>query len=197
MKLYDLEPSGNCYKVRLLCALTQTRLEIVPVDFMAGEHKTASYLDRNAFGELPVLIDGAVTLRDSHAILVYVARKYGGEAWLPLDAAHMAEVIQWLSTSANEVQNGPGAARLVDKFGYAIDKPTTLKRAAALLPVIDAHLVKNEWLAMGRPTIADIAVFPYLALSYEGGIPLDPYPHIRQWIERIKALPHFIPMSGL
>jgi glutathione S-transferase len=197
MKLYDLEPSGNCYKVRLFAALAQIPLDIVPVDFMAGEHKKPPFLAMNPWGELPVLVDDAVTLRDSQAILVYLASKYGGEAWLPKHPAHMAEVVQWLSTAANEVQNGPGAARLVDKFGYAIDKADTVKRAARILPLIEARVATHPWLAMGRPTIADCAVFPYVALAPEGGVSLAPYPAIQAWIGRVKALPHFIPMSGI
>ena len=197
MKLYDLELSGNCYKVRLFAALAKIPLEMVPVDFMGGEHKRPPLTNLNPWGELPILEDGKVVLRDSQAILVYLAAQYGDENWLPRDATGLGEVMQWLSTSANEIQNGPGAARLVDKFGYAIDKANTLQRADRILPLIEAHLAAHQWLALGRPTIADCAVMPYVALAPEGGIALEAYPNIRQWIARIKALPGFIPMPGI
>lgn len=197
MKLYDLELSGNCYKARLLASLAGISLEISPVDFLAGEHKRAPLIGLNPWGEIPILVDGDVVLRDSHAILVYLASRYAGEEWLPKDPIRLAEVVQWLSTAANEVQNGPGAARLVDKFGYDIDKEDTLKRSARILPLLDSHLSRNEWLAAGRPTIAECAVFPYVALAPEGGVSLDPYPNIRNWIARIKGLPHFLPMPGI
>lgn len=197
MKLYDLSLSGNCYKVRLLAALAGIPLDIVAVDFLAGEHKRPPLIDLNPWGEIPILEDGEVVLRDSQAILVYLARRYAGEAWLPGDATGMATVMQWLSTSANEVQNGPGAARLVDKFGYQLDKADTLRRAARILPLIDAHLSGHDWLALERPTIADCAVFPYVALAPEGGVSLADFPNIRQWIARIKALPGFVPMPGI
>lgn len=197
MKLYDLELSGNCYKVRLFAALAKIPLEMVPVDFMGGEHKRPPLTNLNPWGELPILEDGKVVLRDSQAILVYLAAQYGDENWLPRDAAGLGEVMQWLSTSANELQNGPCAARLADKFGYAIDKADTLERAARILPLIEAHLAAHQWLALGRPTIADCAVMPYVALAPEGGISLEAYPNIRQWIARIKALPGFIPMPGI
>ena len=197
MKLYDLELSGNCYKVRLFAALAKIPLEMVPVDFMGGEHKRPPLTNLNPWGELPILEDGKVILRDSQAILVYLAAQYGDENWLPRDATGLGEVMQWLSTSANELQNGPCAARLADKFGYAIDKANTLQRAARILPLIEAHLAAHQWLALGRPTIADCAVMPYVALAPEGGISLEAYPNIRQWIARIKALPGFIPMPGI
>lgn len=197
MKLHDLEPSGNCYKVRLFCALAKIPIDLISVDFMAGEHKTPKYLAMNPLGQLPVLQDGDLTLWDSQAILVYLASKYGGETWLPKEPAHAAKIIQWLSTSANEVQHGPADARLVDLFGYKLDKPTTIKNSDAILPVFEAHLGKNDWLEMGRVTIADCACYPYIALSHQGGVSLHAYPNIRAWCARIKALPNYIPMSGI
>lgn len=197
MKLYDLELSGNCYKVRLFAALADIRLDVVPVDFMSGEHKRPPLITLNPWGELPILQDGEVVLRDSQAILVYLAVRYAGERWLPRDAAGMAQVAQWLSTAANEVQNGTAAARLVDKFGYAIDKADTLRRSARILPLIEAHLAKHDWLTLDRPTIADCAVFPYVALAPEGGVSLADYPAIRAWIGRVKALPGFVAMPGV
>ena len=197
MQLYDLELSGNCYKVRLFAALAKIPVDIVAVDFLGGEHKRAPLIDLNPWGEIPILEDGEVVLRDSQAILVYLATEYGGETWLPRDAAGMGEVMQWLSTAANEIQNGPGAARLVDKFGYAIDKADSEQRAARILPLIEAHLGRHRWLALERPTIADCAVMPYVALAPEGGVSLQPYPRIRQWIGRIKELPGFVGMPGI
>lgn len=197
MKLYDLELSGNCYKVRLFAALTGIELDIVPVDFMSGEHKRPPLIDLNPWGELPILEDGEVVLRDSQAILVYLAARHADDSWLPRDPAGLGEVMQWLSTSANEIQNGPGAARLVDKFGFGLDKADTVRRANRILPLIEAHLARHQWLALDRPTIADCAVMPYVALAPEGGLTLDGYPHIRQWIARLKALPGFIAMPGV
>lgn len=197
MKLYDLELSGNCYKVRLFAALAGIPIECVAVDFLGGEHKRPPLVTLNPWGELPILEDGEVVVRDSQAILVYLARKADALDWLPLDAAPMAEVMQWLSTAADEIRNGPGNARLVDKFGYAIDKADTLKRSARVLPLIDEHLARRRWLALDRPTIADCAVFPYVALAPEGGIALEPYANIRRWIGRLKELPGYIPMPGI
>ena len=197
MKLYDLEPSGNCYKVRLFCALAGIPIELYAIDFMASEHKTPKFLAMNPLGEVPILDDNGTILRDSQAILVYLASKYGGEVWLPKDPAHAAKVMQWLSTAANEVQHGPGDARLVDLFGYKLDKAAAVKNSNHLLPIFENHLTKNQWLEMGRVTIADIACLPYIALSHDGGISLEPYPNIRAWIACIKALPNFIGMPGI
>lgn len=197
MKLYDLELSGNCYKVRLLASLLKTPLEIVPVDFMGGAHKQPEFLALNPLGEIPVLIDGDLVLRDSQAILVYVARQYGGEQWLPAHPTEMAQIMQWLSTAANDIARGPNDARLSDKFGYLLDVEQARNKAHRIIGIVDQHLSNRQWLELDRPTIADIACFPYIALSHEGGVSLDAYPNVNAWIARIKALPGFIPMPAI
>ena len=118
LKLHDLELSGNCYKVRLFCSLLGLKLDLAPVDFLDGAHKKSPLIEQNPFGEIPILEDGDVVLRDSQAILVYLARKYGGEAWLPTDPVSMAKVVEWLMVAENEIARGPNDARLHDKFGF-------------------------------------------------------------------------------
>lgn len=195
--LYDLELSGNCYKVRLFLSLLGEPYRLVSVDFMGGEHKAPPMLDKNPFGELPVLAHGEHIFRDSQAMLVYLARRYGGDDWLPADAPELAQVTQWLMVAENEIARGPGDARLHDFFGYAIDVSTARERAARTLSIFERHLEGRDWLALGRATSADIACFPYIALGHQGGVGLEDYPAIRAWIGRIAALPGFIGMPGL
>ena len=192
MKLYDLEPSGNCYKVRLFASLINLNLELVAVDFVNGEHKKPPLLDLNPLGQLPVLQDGPLVLRDSQAILVYLAGNYGGLAWWPSDPKGQAEIMQWLSFAGNEVEHSVCAARLVTQFGNDLDKPAALARAEVILPLLDAHLAQHDWLAIGRPTIADCAVYPYVALAPEGDVDLTPYRHIARWLKRVEALPGYL-----
>lgn len=197
MKLHDLELSGNCYKVRLFLALLGKDCQIVPVDFLGGAHKSAGFRALNPLAQLPVLEDGDLVLRDSQAILVYLARKFGGEQWLPSDAEGEARVVQWLSTAANEIARGPNDARLHDLFGYDLDVVLARAKAHHILGIVNDHLASRIWLELGRPTIADLAVFPYIALAPQGGVALDGYPAIQGWISRIKALTGFIPMPGI
>lgn len=196
LKLFDLELSGNCYKVRLLAALLGVTLDIIPVDFMAGAHKADAFLKLNPFGEIPVLQDDELVLRDSQAILVYLARKHGGEAWLPTDAAGMARVMQWLSTAANDVARGPNDARLHDLFSYKLDIVKARHQSQHVLAIFETHLTSHNWLEFDRPTIADIACYPYIVLAEQGGVSLANYPSIHRWAARIRALPGYIPMPG-
>ncbi len=196
MQLYDLSVSGNCHKVRLFLSILGKDVELIPVDFMAGAHKKPPVTDLNPFGELPVLVDGDVVLRDSQATLVYLARKFNATGWLPIDAADMGHVMEWLMVAGNEVARGPNDARLAQRFGYDLDTDSAREKSARLLRIMDRHLERNEFLALGRPTIADIACYPYLAVASEGGVSLSDYPSITAWMNRVEALPGFIPMPA-
>src|SRR3546814_10319563 len=117
MKLYMTEMSGNSFKVRVLAAMLGVPLENVRIDWEKRQHKSADFLALNPRGQVPVMeIEGRV-LWDSTAHLVYIARRYGGEAWLPGDPLAMAEVMQWLAFAQNEVQFGLQWARGVTVYG--------------------------------------------------------------------------------
>ena len=197
MKLYNVEVSGNCYKIRLFLSLLKMDYEIVPIDIASREQKSPSYLKKNPLGEIPVLEDENLILRDSQAILVYLALKFGDEDWLPRNPSEMARVMQWLSTASNEIARGLADSRYYEKFKIELDINKAHAISKSILTMIDNHLDDKDWLELNHVTIADIACFPYIALAKEGGISLEPYPNIQNWIARIKELPNFIPMPGI
>ena len=198
LKLFGHELSGNVYKIRLLLALLKIEYHFVQIDLLQGEHKSPEYLKLNPFGQVPLLIDEEKTIPDAQAILVYIARQYGNEQWLPLDATGLSQVVRWLSITAGEIRQGVESARLFYLFGSkTVDIEVAKQKSTFILDQINLHLANRSWLELGHPTIADIAAFPYIALAGDGKISLEPYPHIVAWIERIKKLPGFIGMPGI
>jgi len=197
IQLYDFVLSGNCHKVRLLLSMLKLDYEPVPVNLAAGEHKTEQFLQLNPCGQVPVLVDGDVVLRDSQAILVYLARRYGSEDWLPLEPEAIAKIVQWLSFATNEIANSLAAARRYFIFKGQLDIDLTQQKAHQVLQILDRHLTHNHWLECNRLTIADLACFPYVGLAPEGKVALDNYPHLIAWRDRIKQLPGYISMPGL
>lgn len=198
MKLYGHELSGNSYKVKLMLSLLGLDYEWIKVDLMSGAHKQPEFLALNPFGQVPVLVDGDNVLSDAQAILVYLARQYGGENWLPLEAEPLSRIVRWLSTTAGEIRQGPESARLYHLFkATSVNIDRAMQKAEFILTQLNDHLSQHHWLELERPTIADIAVFPYVALAPDGHISLDPYPHIQAWSDRIKHLPGFVGMIGL
>ncbi|MFS3136289.1 glutathione S-transferase family protein [Gluconacetobacter sacchari] len=194
--LYNCPPSGNCYKVRLFAALVGIDLDIRDVDLVAGAHKTPEFTALNPWQQVPVLQDGETIIWDSQAILLYLAEKHGKATWWPGDPAARARVVEWLSVSVNEIQHGPADARLVKKFDYPLRYEDAVSASARTLAVIDRHLAIHAWLAGEGPTLADCAAYPYLALAPEGGISLDAYPALRQWLGRVEALPGYVSVEA-
>ncbi|PKM03504.1 MAG: glutathione S-transferase [Gammaproteobacteria bacterium HGW-Gammaproteobacteria-6] len=198
--LYNMPLSGNCHKVRLM--LSCLALPYQTVNFSGGEQRSPDHLQRNPFGQVPVLDDDGLVIRDSQAILVYLAKRYGGESysgepWWPDDAYRLAQITAWLSTAANEIANGPALLRVHHKFGRDIDVAGARQISAKVLGIIDRHLESRDWLVGEEVSIADIAAYPYLALAPEGGIDISTYPNIVDWFQRVRALPGYVSMPGM
>lgn len=195
IRLYGVAKSGHCHRVELFLQLLGLDYEVV--DASAQVRETDAFAALNPLRQIPVLTDGAVTLADSNAILVYLAKRYdAGGAWLPEDPVGAAAVQRWLSIAAGEVRFGPANARAAALFGAPSHAPSTQAVAARLLRFMEQHLAERDWLAAERPTLADVACYAYVAHAPEGGIPLADYPAVRAWLRRVEAVPGFRPMPA-
>ena len=202
MILHDYVLSASCYKVRLMAALLGVPLTLKAVNFHpAHEHRGPEMMALNPAGTIPVLVDGDLVLTQSGAMLVYLATAHGPE-WLgDRDARSQAEVQEWL-TFAGALNGSLGLARLHDMIGWAADIDAARKAGVGHLRILEARLFDRRceggtFLVGARPTVADIACFPNVALAPDGGVSLDPYPSIRLWMRAIRALPGFIEMPGI
>jgi glutathione S-transferase len=203
--LYDYELSGNCYKLRLLMNFLKIQYKRVAVEFYPGrEHKSDWFLKLNPLGQLPVIDDEGFVLRDAQAILVYLASRYDPhDLWYPRGAPILlGEIGQWLAF-ADGITTTASAARLHDGLFYDIDVAAARAGAHRLFRILDEHLwfrqhEGRDWIcSAAHPTIADIACFPYVMLSDEGGISRQDYPAIRRWSDRFKRVSGFIVMPGV
>lgn len=196
LKLYDFPISGNCYKVRLLCSMLNVDLERIPIDSTTGETQTEGFKRINPRGQIPVLVDGETVIWDSMAILVYLARRFDAGEWLPSDALGEARVMQWLAVAENELLYGLGRARMAVQFNKPFDLAACHKEAESGLQAMEGHLAGHVWLAGERPTIAEPACYPYVALAHQGRFDLDPYPAVRAWLKRVEQIPGWIAMDA-
>ncbi len=195
--LYDFELSGNCHKVRMMLSFLQLEYERIDIDLRKKDQMKAEFIALNRLHKVPLLVDDELVLRDSAAILVYLARQYGKTDWYPDSPAAMAEIQQWLSFSVNEVFNGLAMARAIVIFNRDFDPKLAHAISDSALDMLEFRLREHEWLALDQFTLADVACYPYAALVYEGGISLDRYPAVRAWFKRVEALPHYADMPGL
>jgi glutathione S-transferase len=196
IKLYSFALSGHSHRVRLFLSILGLPFETIEVDLPARAQRSPEFLRRNAFGQVPVIEDGDVTLADSNAILVYLNERYAPDParWLPRDPVGAAQVQRWLSVAAGPLAIGPAAARVVAVFGLPKDATEAISRAHDLLRTMEGELAQRPFLTGATPTLADIANHTYVAHAPEGNVSLADFPHVREWLARIEALPGFVPM---
>jgi glutathione S-transferase len=203
--LYDYILNDDCYKVRILLAMLQLQYKAEKINVHPGEdHKSAAFLALNPLGSIPLLVDDDLVVRDAQAILTYLAIKYdASRKWLPTDAASAGKIAMWLAFAGSEV-SFLSRARAHALFGSepGLDLIACRDRARAATEILDDHLAEGEiagrqWIATDGPTIADVAMFPPLAMAAESGLALEPYPAVWRWIARFKRLPNFVVMPGV
>jgi glutathione S-transferase len=195
MKLYNVAYSGNSYKVRLLLAHLGIPCEIIEVDILNGASRTPEFLKINPNGRTPVLDDNGFVLAESNAILAYLAK---GTKYLPDDRKKFALIFQWMFFE--QYSHEPFIATSRFWLQHKADSPEKTAALAsrreggwAALRIMEDHLSKNDFFVADYSS-ADIALFAYTHVAHEGGFPLDDFPKIRAWIERVQSKPGFVPM---
>jgi glutathione S-transferase len=198
MRLFNVAYSGNSYKIRLLLAQLGIQCEIIEIDILKGESRTAEFLKINPNGRTPVLDDDGFILAESNAILAYLAK---GTKYLPEDRKRFALIFQWMFFE--QYSHEPFIATSRFWLQHKPDSPEKTALLAskrnggwAALKIMEGHLSKNDFF-VGDYSIADVALFAYTHVSDEGGFPLNDFPKIRAWIERVKAQSGFVPMLAL
>lgn len=195
LKLYSAERSGHAHTVRNLLAILGIEHETIEISTRDQQTRTDEFLAINPFGQIPVIDDDGFVVRDSHAILVYLAKKYDPSGrWLPSDAEGAARVQEWLATSTLDLVIGPAWARAIARFGRPMKLEDAQARARRLLSLIEQHLAGRAWLAADHPTIADLSMYSYVRLAPEGGVDTSAHPEVETWLGRVEGIEGFLPM---
>jgi len=197
LTLYDCLESGNGHKVRLLLSLLNIDYRLVLKDIHKGETRRDDFLALNPIGRIPALqiADGRV-LAESNAILCYLAE---GTPYLPEDRFERARVLSWLFFEQYEHEPTIAVARFwMHHLEMTSERLAQLEEKRAkgrkALELMDKTLSLSDWMVGDEPTIADIALYSYTSVAEEGGFDLTPYKALTLWLDRIAALPGFIPM---
>ena len=194
MRLYDYAASANCYKVRLLLAQLELPYEKVSLDIFDGDTLTDAFGRMNPARTTPVLELGPDRhLTESNAILAYLAE---GTDLLPEDRFDRAQVLRWLLFEQADVVPTMGGLRFRLVTGrLSPGDPDAERRQAGAeetLGVLDAHLSEHDFLAAGRYTVADIAVYAYTHVAHEAGVDTSPFAAFAAWRARVESRPRYM-----
>ena len=191
-QLYCFGESGNAYKCALALALTGAAWEPRYVDFFNGETRTPAYRALNPMGEVPVLVDGDLTLSQSGAILLHIAAKTGQMGGA--NPTEQAEILRWILWDNHKLSAQIGTVRFLLNFIPADKRPEGVipylqARLKSAYSVLNAHLAGRDWIVGAGPTIADLSCCGYLYYPEPYGFDRKDWPHIDAWLTRISTLP--------
>jgi glutathione S-transferase len=195
IKLYDNPLSGNCFKVKLLLVQSKIPFESVIIDVFKGESRKAQFLQINNAGKIPAIDDNGFILNESNAILLYLAEKYNKNL-LSESLDERGKIYSWIFYNKTSVDPNLAKARAVKKF-FPSDKQNSKeleflqREGIKSLELIDKHLSRNDFF-VNNYSVADIAMYPYIKLSYEGGIDIDIFKNITLWMNRVENTKEFI-----
>ncbi len=189
-RLHCIGASGNSYKLALYMNCAGLDWEPVGVDFAGGQMRDAGWrASTNAMGEVPVLeVDGQF-MSQSGAILVWLAETTGKFA--PADDQRF-EALRWIMFDNHKFTSYIATLRFMVSLAKTGETPVTeflRQRFNTSLKIVDGHLAGQPFLIGKRPTIADFSLCGYMFFGAELPLPLEPYPHVLSWLERIKSLP--------
>jgi glutathione S-transferase len=193
--VYGMKTSGNCYKVQLLLEILGKPFHWVDVNSAAGETRTPEYLAKNPNGKVPLLeTEAGQYLPESNAILCYLA---SGTDLFPNDKWLQANVLQWLFFEQYSHEPYVAVARFIKKYlpethERHADLPRLLERGNQALSVMEKHLSKQDYFVESGFTIADIALYAYTHDAATGGFDLSRYPHLQNWLQRVRSQPGFV-----
>lgn len=157
--------------------------------------KVPEFLALNPNGQVPVIVDGAFTLWESHAIMQYLAEKAGGGVLLPQDLQLRARVLQWLAWQATELgaQAGyPVHMLLRQTPGY--DDPKRLAEAVRFwtgkMAILEGQLAKGDAFVAGEQlTLADIAIGLTVHRWFSVPIERPALPFVGEYYQRLLETP--------
>jgi glutathione S-transferase len=200
--LHEYSASGNCYKVRLTAALLKIPLERREYDITKGETRTPEFLRNvNPNGRIPVLQVGDRFIPESNAACYYIA---DGSNLIPTERLDNADTLRWMFWE--QYNHEPNIATLrfwmreigVGNLTDLQRLQMTGKRLAgnAALKLMEEHLSSREWFVGDALSLADICLFAYTHVARDADFDLESYPHVLDWVERIKGHPRYLAIDA-
>ena len=162
------------------------------IDITKDEQFTPEFVAINPNSKIPAIVDrdSEITVFESGAILIYLAEKTG--KLLSKDTKQRFQTIEWLMLQMGSI--GPMFGQYnhfnryaKEKIPYAIERYQ--KETLRLYQVLDTQLSKTQYVSGDDYSIADIAIYPWIAAHQFMKLTLDDHSHLKSWYETVKQRP--------
>ncbi len=190
-------PTPNGWKISIALEEMGLAYTAIPVNVGAGDQFTPQFLAISPNNRMPAIVDhdppgggAAISVFETGAILLYLAEKTG--QFMPQDLRGRTVVHEWLMWQIGGVgpmfgQDGHFKLYAPEKIPYAIERYD--RECKRLLAVLDTQLVKTGDCVAGDYSIADMAIFPWIATVKAREIDLSAFTAVQAWFTRLRARP--------
>ena len=196
--MIDLYTWGTPNGKKISVALEELGLayRVIPVDITRNAQFAPDFLQINPNNKIPAIVDHdgpdgqPLALFESGAILIYLAEKSG--KLLPREGAARYTVLQWLMFQMGGF--GPMLGQAHHFFRFAPEPiPYAQTRyhdeALRLYGVLDKRLAASRYVASEDYSIADIALYPWVARHEWHYVDLANFPQVKRWCDDVGARP--------
>lgn len=184
MQLYSFFNSSTSYRVRIALALKGLPYDYVSVNIRTGEHRAVAYVDQvNPSASVPALVDGALQLSQSLAIIDYLDARHPEPRLIPADLTQRARVLELTNAMACDIH--PVNNLRVLRYLHDVLKVTPEQKDAWYRHWIDEGMATVErllarhgigpWCFGESPTLADVTLVPQVANALRMGCSLERY----------------------
>jgi len=208
LKLHG-SPSSTCSR-RVLTVAHElgVEIELVPVNFTAGENRTPEYLQRQPFGQIPYLDDDGFILFESRAIAKYLANKYGKGMKLVPNPSDLQETALFDQAASIEqadfdpFTSGIVGERVFARYRGAEPNEARVEQCKTMLKKklegYERILSKQKYIAGNDLTVVDFFHLPYGTMCedvfpdiYEG------HTNFLRWWNELKARESWVKATTL
>jgi len=179
----------NGFKVSIALEELGLSYTVRPISLGKLEQKEEWFLKINPNGRVPAIIDhgnGDFAVFESGAILIYLAEKTG--KLLPTEPKARSRVLQWLMFQMGGIGPMMGQANVFfryapEKIPYAIERYQ--RESRRLFEVMERQLKDHPYIANDEYSIADIALWCWVAGHEWSGVSVDGLPGVKRWLDLV------------
>jgi len=189
-KLLGRATSGNVQKVIFLLEELGVPYERIDYGRQFENTGTPAYLAMNPTKKVPTLVDGDLSIWESHTILRYLAAKEKSPL-LPAELGARTQVERWMDWLLAQLNAAYLAGFRDAKKPEAERAPDTATNLAAELAILEKQLAAQPWVGGKEFSLADVALGSIVKRCVAFPFHLPATPHITAWLAKLAERPAF------
>jgi len=190
--MYKLYYSPGACSMSVHVALNECNQSVTLEKVDLSGQRTPEYLKLNPRGQVPVLVDGDLVIREGAAILMHVLEKHNSPL-LPSKDPERTQALEWLMFANATLHPAYGRMFFLKKNGIT-EGPlmeATCTSISKLWEEVDQHLSSNTYVCGEQITVADILLTVIANWSGNAPRPITLGPNVKRLLKQVSSRPAY------